>query len=80
MKEADPEFVRLTHDVYTTRMFGHLQRGFTFLPKTDDLPYEIAVRLTLVTTCVPCPSWDFRSAGLLMMNYYRRLRFLRRQR
>ena len=42
MPAADPEFARLMHDVYISHIFGHLQRGYTFLPKTDDLPYEFA--------------------------------------
>ncbi|XP_034245130.1 fatty acid synthase-like [Thrips palmi] len=41
-KTYDPEYARLVHDVFTIHTFGHLQRAYTFLPKTEALPHEVA--------------------------------------
>ncbi|KAJ1521174.1 hypothetical protein ONE63_002868 [Megalurothrips usitatus] len=40
----DPEYARLLQDVYGTHIQGHLQRAYTFLPKTEGLPFEAALR------------------------------------
>lgn len=49
----DAEFARLMHDVYTQNTFGHLQRAYTFLPKTEDFAHEVAVGIQ--DACEPCP-------------------------
>lgn len=56
---ADEEFARLTHDVFASHTFGHLQRAYTFLPKTDALPCEVAVRINDLSPMSYIYAWSY---------------------